>query len=124
MKNKKSKIAKFTLSGKGMKKFLALLEKGLGRDKGYSKFMGTLAKDTKRTSSRTNKFDVLDTYFKVVKPVAGVEHNFGSPIFCKGISPLAKRYINSKILKAVGLKAKGGKELEGTKKYSTLVITK
>ena len=124
MKQKKSKIAKFTLSGEGMKKFLALLQKGGIRDRGYSKFMGNLAKDTKRTTKRVNKFDVLDTYFKLVTPKEGVEHNFSSPIFCRGISPLAKRYINSKILKALGLKAKGGKELEGTKKYSTLVITK
>ena len=107
-----------------MKKFLVLLKKGGIRDKGYSKFMGSLKGDTKRTTKRVNKFDVLDTYFKVVKPIAGVEHNFSNPIFCQGISPLAKRYINSKILKAVGLKARGGKALEGTKKYSTLLIVK
>ena len=126
MKKAKSKVAKFFLKGKDLEKFTKLVDtKSVEtRDKAYKKFMSNLSADTSRKSERPNKFDVLALLFKVVRPEIGVEYNLSDKVFCGGVSPLASRYINSKILKGLGMRFKGTKKaqkLDGSgesKKYS------
>lgn len=126
---KQSLLKKFFLNEKGKKVFAQKVLKREGqRTKGYKSFMSKLDVLTQRKTERINKFDSLDTFFRMNTPKANCIYDFSDDSFCNGVSPLAVRYLNSKILSAYNLKVKGIKKapkLDGSgdsKKFATVAL--